>query len=185
VTSRRAISAFALVSYLAAVLLFPVLHRLHHLAHGADHVHTAAGTLYLGVDHDEDHEDHDLAHFHAQFDRDLVALGLGDVATAGTLTIDCAYTDVTLATCDAGATASHPRTFGDDLLARTHHHHHEDADHGAGSLEHAQAHYACATPILLPAPSQRFVALVVEHAYDAPAQRFRSTADARGPPARG
>jgi hypothetical protein len=191
VSPRRAISAFALFSYLAAVLLFPVLHRLHHLAHGADHVHTAAGTIYLGAHHDDDDDDddddhHDLAHYHAQHDLDLVALGLADVATAGVLTIDCAYAALTLATCDATAGANHPRTFGDDLLAHHHHdhdHEHEDANHGAGSLEHAQSHYACAAPILLPPPAERFVGLTVAHTYDAPSLRFRTTVDARGPPA--
>lgn len=171
--------------YLAAIVAFPVLHRLHHLAHGADHVHTAAGTIWL---HDEDHDhddDHDVAHYHAELDATLAHLGLAEVAFAGTLTVDCTYSAYTLATCDETATPDHARTFGDDLLARTHHQHHDEgAEHGAGSIEHAQAHYLCAAPIVLPPRVDRLVRLSFESHYEAPHLPFRTTSDARGPPAR-
>ena len=128
---RRLTASLALASYLFATVVVPVLHRLHHLAHGADHVHTALGTVYFGH-HDEPDDDDDDDH--------------------------------------------------DD-----HHHddhdHHEHPHHGDGALEHGQAHYLCAAPIILPPPSARVVRVTIERAYDAPALCFRTTSDVRGPPA--
>lgn len=126
---RRVTASLALASYLLATVVVPVLHRLHHLAHGADHVHTALGTIYFGHPEEPDDDDDDDDHDH-------------------------------------------------------HDHDHPDQrdSHGDGALEHGQAHYLCAGPIVLPAPSTRVVRVVVERAYQPPRLRFRTTSDARGPP---
>ena len=175
--SRRATAALAIVSYLLAVVVVPELHRLHHAAHGADHEHTASGTSYA-------HGSADLGWHHAAFDATLVDLGLAEVATAGTLTVDCAYTELTLAACDATAGSSHARTFGDDLLARTHAHEHSPPDphHGKGSLEHLSALLLASAPPPFVPPVQPFVLLDVNLRYTPPSLALCTTCDARGPP---
>ena len=173
--SRRVTAALAIVSYLLAVAVVPELHRLHHAAHGADHQHTASGTLYAkGAA--------DLGSHHAAFDQTLVDLGLADVATAGTLTVDCAYTDLTLATCDEAASSSHARTFGDDLLARAHDQAPPDPHHGDGALEHLSSLLVATATVHFVPPQQPFSPLDVPARYTAPALAFASTCDARGPP---
>ncbi|MEO6951771.1 MAG: hypothetical protein ABI321_08150 [Polyangia bacterium] len=176
--TRRVTAALAIVSYLLAIVVVPELHRLHHARYGADHEHTASGTIYT---HEETSAD--LGSHHAEFDATLADLGLAEVATAGTLTVDCAYTELTLATCDAAATTTHARTFGDDLLARTHHHHAPaDPHHGAGSLEHLSALLIASAPLYLVPPVQPFVLLEVVVGHETPAFALRTTCDARGPP---
>ena len=175
--SRRIPAALALVSYLLAIAVVPELHRLHHAAHGADHEHTAAGTIYAHVS-----DEGALGAHHAEFDRTLVDLGIADVATAGTLTVDCAYTDLTLATCDAGATASHARTFGDDLLARTHEHAPPDPHHGAGSLEHLSSLLVASHIVIFVPPAFAITRLPDEPRPELFALAVRTTCDARGPP---
>jgi hypothetical protein len=168
------------------VFVAPVLHRAHHNTHGADHEHTALGTIYYAdAPGDADLAQASEADHHAALDQELVDLRIGEVAFAGTLSVDCAYAEYTLAVCDSAATPNHPRTFGDDLLAREHHHHapaHEDPLHGAGSPEHLSG-FALSTPVfLLPPPVRALssidapgcVARAGEHAYVAP--------PIRGPP---
>ena len=173
--SRRLTAALAIVSYLLAVAVVPELHRLHHAARGADHEHAASGTVYA-------HGAADLGSHHAAFDQTLVDLGLADVATAGTLTVDCSYTDLTLATCDEAASRGHARTFGDDLLARTHDAAPPDPHHGDGSLEHLSSLLVATATVHFVPPVQPFVRLDAPARYKSPALAFASTCDARGPP---
>ena len=173
--SRRLAAALAIVSYVLAVAVVPELHRLHHAEHGADHEHTAYGTVYT-------HQAGDLGAHHAAFDQTLVDLGLAEVATAGTLTVDCAYTELTLAACDATAGSSHARTFGDDLLARTHDPAPADPHHGKGSIEHLSALLLTSAPVHFAVPAQSFLPLDVSARHTSPSLAFCTTRDARGPP---
>ena len=171
--TRRVTAALAIVSYLLAISVVPELHRQHHAAHGADHQHSASGTIYAHAD---------LGTHHAAFDQTLVDLGLADVATAGILTVDCAFTDLTLATCDAGASSSHARTFGDDLLARAHDPAPPDPHHGDGALEHLSSLLVATASFHFVSLVQPFVLLEVPARYVAPLLAFERTFDARGPP---
>jgi hypothetical protein len=191
---RGAVRAWtALVVYLATAVVYPALHaEAHGRAGGADHVHVGLATVWL---HDEAAAP-TVAERHAHFDADLAALGLDDVAAAGTANVDCALADYTLALCDPAAASDdgaappqHPHTFGDELLARLHHREHAqqaapDPQHGAGSLAHVAASFITPAPVL-PAPR---VDVIVRLPLAAPAAARRSaprfTHAPRGPPVR-
>jgi hypothetical protein len=152
------LAAIALAAHLAALVVLPAVHRAHHAAHGADHRHTADGIVWGAASAPSTE-----AHAHAALDADLEALGLGDVADAGVLTVDCALAPFTLATCDGSLPADHAHRFGDELVA----HRHPpapprpdlDPDHARGALAHLAAPLAVVTVALAPPPPtlRRFV----------------------------
>ncbi len=172
-------------AWLVAALVVPELHRHHHARFGDDHVHGEFGTIYFGPnDANGTDENFDEAHHHAAFDADLAALGLDEVAFAGTQSIDCALATYTLAACpDGQGESGHPHTFGDALLAHAPHRHAPDPTHGRGALEHGGASLLASAPFLLAPP---FVP--VEKLPFAPAPRAHAAAAeiahaGRGPPA--
>lgn len=152
---RRLQALVVLAAHLAALVALPAAHRLHHAAHGADHRHSDGGTVWdapaqpatAGLTE---------AHAHAALDADLEALGLGDVADAGVLAVDCALAGYTLATCDGSLPADHAHRFGDELVA----HRHGpaaprgdlDPDHARGALAHLAAPLAVVAVTLAPPP---------------------------------
>ncbi len=182
---RPRLAAFAvLASYVATVIAVPVLHRLHHDRYGADHQHTAFGTIYGGLFEEAGAPLDEAAH-HAAFDADLAALELSEVAHAGALSIDCEYSAFTLVACGESATPSHPHTFGDDLLARTHQHHAPapfDPAHGAGSLEHLASSLLSTPTTIFPPPALPIERLALDVAFESHAAALRSTYAARAPP---
>jgi hypothetical protein len=181
----RAQVVVALLVYGFGVFVAPVLHRLHHLEHGADHEHTALGTIYFAADAREVvvDETSEAAH-HAALDQELIDLKLGEVAFAGTLSVDCAYAEYTLAACDSAATANHPRTFGDDLLAREHHHRapQEDPLHGLGSLEHLAGFILSSPTFVLPPPCQTLTLLATPTLVSRQGEHVAVAPPIRGPP---
>lgn len=167
----RVTSGVALVAYLWAALAAPVLHRVHHLTHGADHVHTPAGTVPL--------HQHPVDETHQAFDADLAALDLAEAATAGTLAIDCGLAQYTLADCAPG---DHPRRFGDQLR-------HPvpapvDPDHGAGSPEHLGASLLVASAFVLPPPARPLIFVLSAQSVRTLPSQARFTHAPRGPPGR-
>jgi hypothetical protein len=178
----------ALVVYLTTAVVYPALHaEAHGRAGGADHVHVGLATVWL---HDAVAVAPTVAEHHADFDADLAALALDDVAAAGTANVDCALAAYTLALCDESAPEpAHPHTFGDELLARLHHHGHDphaapDPSHGAGSLAHLAASLITPAPLLLPPRVDTLVRLpLIAPVVAAPAAP-RLPPLARGPPVR-
>lgn len=177
--TQRCSALVALAAYAFAALVVPVLHARHHALHGAEHLHTATGTVYFAPTD----EPHDASFHHAAFDADLAALDLAEVAHAGTLSVDCSLAGYTLAACDGSLPADHPHGFGDELLA-SHHHHAPPIDpwHGAGALEHLHALTLTQPPFLLPpplVPSARLPHPLPLRSFSVEKAR---TVDARGPP---
>jgi hypothetical protein len=172
----RRTGGVALAVYLFAVLASPALHRLHHAVYGDDHVHTPLGMVALP--HEQEH---------VAFDADLAALELAEVATAGTLAVDCALADYTLAECGASALGDHPHNFGDELLARTHRHAPRpfDPTHGAGSPEHLGASLLAARVIVVPPPSLPLIAILSAGTLRSFSSIARFTHAPRGPPLAG
>ncbi|HXU70908.1 MAG TPA: hypothetical protein VN947_16350 [Polyangia bacterium] len=172
-------AVFALACYFAGALVTPALHRLHHARYGEDHEHGPGG-MHL---------------HHAAFDADAVALDLGDVALAGTLTVDCSLAEYTLVSCGDGAAADvaadlvaigHAPNFGDELLARLAHSrrpHPPDPLHGHGAPEHVVPALLVSAPILLPLPPRADAPPPLLVPALAPPAPLPSTHAARGPPA--
>jgi hypothetical protein len=180
----------ALSAQLCAVLLLPALHAAHHLHYGADHRHAPDGaTVPLAAPDEQREHVHGgsaEALHHALFDADLEALDLVEVAHAGTLAVDCELADFTFAICPVDLPASHPHTFGDELLARAPHHHEPAADplHGSGALAHLGVSLL-ATPIyLVPPRSAPELRAVFVFAILAPPAAPMTNANARAPPTR-
>jgi hypothetical protein len=171
--ARRSISAsFALATYFYALVAAPWLHAAHHARFGADHVHDANGTHALAPE---------LASAHEDFHADLAALGLDEVAAAGTLEVDCRLAVYTLAEC---VEPHHAPRFGDALVA---HHRHApptpDPLHGRGALEHLGESLLCPSPAMLPPPAKP-VDRVALPLVTAPRESIPARAPlARGPPA--
>lgn len=178
---RRLSAWFGLAVYLTAVLVYPELHRLHHVRFGADHVHGSLGTVYQSA---APADERTVSDHHAAFDLDLASLGLADVAQAGALTVDCALAAYTGVDC-AAARPEHEHNFGDELFARHHQHRHEpdfDPQHGAGSLEHLGASVLASRTFVLPPPAVAASRLVVDARPLAPSLAPRRTHQSRGPP---
>jgi ABC-type Zn2+ transport system substrate-binding protein/surface adhesin len=93
---RRFTAGVAIVSYVLAVLVVPVLHRWHHLLHGSDHVHTAAGTVYDHEDQDDDDDD-DHDHRHDDHDHHHEDPGHGDGSLEHALLLYLNVTPIVLA----------------------------------------------------------------------------------------
>jgi hypothetical protein len=168
------LTAFAvLAAHLGAALALPWLHQRHHARHGADHVHGAGVTIY---------SPHDEAAHHAAFDTDLAALGLAEVAHAGALEVDCALSPFTLAACESTAAPTHPRSFGDELLARSSPRP-LDPGHGRGALEHSGASLLGVAPFVLPPPAQSITRADPRAPVRDLISRPRPAAASRGPPA--
>lgn len=118
------------------LVVAPLAHQAHNARFGADHVHDAAGTRALPVAHEA---------FHV----DLAALRLDEVASAGTLTVDCSLAELTLVDCGEAALA-HAPNFG-DLLAHPHAPP-PDPTHGKDAAEHGAVLLVAAAAITLPPP---------------------------------
>jgi hypothetical protein len=166
-------AAFALACYLAGALVTPALHRLHHARYGEDHEHGPGG-MHL---------------HHAAFDADAVALDLGDVATAGTLAVDCSLAEYTLVSCDGAADIAaigHAPNFGDELLARAAHTRSHaptpDPLHGRFADEHVTPALLVAAAILLPLPPRPEATLPARAPALVPPAPLPSPHPARGPP---
>ena len=164
------------------VLVCPVLHRRHHERFGADHTHSALGVHALlhaaSTAQSRAHED---------FDDDLAALGLADVALAGTLAIDCETAEYTLTACDPSR-VNHPANFGDELLARTAHstpaRSDFDPEHGKGSPEHLSLSLLAGRVVLFTPPVRVASRTEVPALFDVVATRPLPAHAARGPPPR-
>lgn len=177
---RRGTSAYiALFAYLAAVLLFPVLHQRHHAQYGEDHVHVGLGTVYLdralGVTQEA------VDHQHDDFDVVFASLDLVEVAEAGALSVDCSLAAYTLVECPTHS-AEHARRFGDELVAREHHHPAPDPHHGDGALEHLAALLLGAQPHICAPPYTLETRFTVEYTVAFAPAALRITHDSRGPP---
>lgn len=135
----------ALFGYAYALTAAPWLHARH----GADHIHGPSGLVAASVQRPAE-----IAHTHAAFHEDLAALGLGDVADAGVMVVDCRLAAYTLTDCAEESITAHASRFGDGLIDR-HHAPPPDPTHGAGSLEHVAAALIPANPPLLPPPATR------------------------------
>lgn len=143
-TRWRAAAWMPLLTYLAALVFGPALHERHHASDGADHEHFAGGTVYFGADASHTHSvtgDRAVLIEHERFDDDLLLLDLATVAEAGTLSVDCALAEYTLATCalDQG----HAHRFGDGLASppsrSRRSHTTPDLEHHRFSVEHLAA----------------------------------------------
>lgn len=137
-----------LLTYLAALVFGPALHDRHHASEGTDHEHFAAGTVYFGASASHTHAapadatgDRAVIDEHERFDDDLLLLDLATVAEAGTLSVDCALAEYTLAACalDQG----HAHRFGDGLASQPSRprrsHTAPDPEHHRFSVEHLAA----------------------------------------------
>ena len=172
----RASLALGLYAYLLWIV--PTAHAAHHARYGADHAHTDAGVVALAepqapaVTAQAAHEEQ-----HALFD----ALGLAEVATAGTLSVDCSLADLTLVECAAGAL--HAPGFGDALVAHQHAPTRApDLEHGRGSLAHRHAAFVTTDAIALAPPSLACLFVLpslVESQHPFVARRTHAS---RGPP---
>lgn len=145
--SGRVTGAYlALGLYAYALWVVPALHAAHHARHGADHVHTDSGIVA------EPSEGLAAAVHQAQHAL-LGDLRLEEVATAGTLSVDCSLASLTLVEC--AADADHAPGFADALLVHDHHAPRApDLDHGRGSLAHATPALVVPAGLALPPPSQ-------------------------------
>lgn len=163
-------AVFALACYFAGALVTPALHRLHHARYGEDHEHGPGG----------------MHRHHAAFDADTVALDLGDVALAGTVSVDCSLAAFTLVSCEGADAIGHAPNFGDELLARlarTHRSHPPDPLHGHDAPEHVVPALLVAAAILLPLPPRADAPTPLRTPALAPPAPLPSTHAARGPPA--
>ena len=163
-------AAFALACYVAGALVTPALHRLHHARYGQDHVHGPSG-MHL---------------HHAAFDADTGALDLGEVALAGTVSVDCSLAAYTLVTCDDAAAIGHAPNFGDEMLARIARSRRPPPPnpfHGHDAPEHVTPALLVSTPIILPRPADADEPLTLVAPPLAPPPPPLSIHTARGPPA--
>jgi hypothetical protein len=198
---RRLAAGLSLLAYLGCALLLPELHRRQHAAHGDDHVHVGDAIVRLddaGHSDGSDGSDSDgngsggngsggngsgAREAHAAFDADLAALELSEVASAGTVDVDCSLADYTLVTCEA-ARPGHAQTFGDELLARLHRHPARPIDptHGRGALAHLSGWLLAPAPVLPPPPPAALDQPLPPLAGASLAYRPPAAPTARGPP---
>jgi hypothetical protein len=145
-----------LLGFLHALVVGPALHAHHHAVHGDDHVHDATGMHPLGVEHEGAGS---AAAAHAELHEVFAALGLSDVAYAGTLAVDCALADYTLVECTPAD--EHAPAFGDALVAHDHGRRSTQPEHGRGALQHGYLLVVAAPPPVLP-PVCRSISVLEE-----------------------
>jgi hypothetical protein len=175
-----------LAVYLAAVVVCPGLHLVHH-ADGTAHAHDgggAAGAAPGGAGSAGAAGWSNGAGGEHSVAADLVALGLEDVGAASP--IDCTLAPLTLADCDAPAHGV--RRFGDPAAAAAAGHppsHPSNLDprHGAGTLAHLGVSLLAARAFVLPPPRCPETRVAVVLAPVPVSVAFRRTWPSRGPPA--